>query len=92
MKVVVRRRAAEQVEAIYDYIAQDSPRAARAMVDRIYACVERVAAPELAYAGRAGRRPGTRELIEPPYVLVYRVNEKREEIVFLSVVHAARRR
>ena len=92
MKVVVRQKAAQQVGSIYEYIAERSPRAAREIVDRIYASVERVASPEFAYLGRPGSRPGTRELVEPPYVIVYRVDGRRDEIVFLSVVHGARRR
>ena len=92
MKVVVRQKAAHQVGFIYEYVAERNPRAARDIVDRIYASVERVASPEFAHLGRPGKRRGTRELVERPYVIVYRVDEAREEIVFLSVVHGARRR
>jgi len=37
-------------------------------------------------------RPGTRELIEYPYIIVYEVHEDRGDILVLSVVHGAQDR
>jgi plasmid stabilization system protein ParE len=54
--------------------------------DRI-AWLERAA---LAHMGRPGRLEGTRELVEYPYVFVYRVADDEDEIIILSVVHGAR--
>ena len=42
--------------------------------------------------GRPGLVDGTRELIEYPYIIVYRADEERDEIVVLSIIHGARRR
>jgi plasmid stabilization system protein ParE len=42
--------------------------------------------------GRSGLDPGTRELIECPYLVVYEVHDDREEIVVLSAVHGAQDR
>jgi plasmid stabilization system protein ParE len=42
--------------------------------------------------GRPGLVEGTRELVEPPYIIVYRINEKREEITVLGIVHGAQNR
>ena len=42
--------------------------------------------------GRPGVVEGTRELIEGPYIIVYKVFDDRGEIVILSVVHGARDR
>jgi toxin ParE1/3/4 len=42
--------------------------------------------------GRPGLVPGTRELLEWPYIVVYRINEVREEVVIVSIVHGARDR
>ena len=92
MKVVVRTRAAQQVAAIYDHIAASNPSAARRVVARIYAHVERVAATGFGELGRPGRRRGTRELVEFPYLIVYRLDQSRNELVVLAVVHGARRR
>ena len=41
--------------------------------------------------GRPGLVEGTRELIEGPYIIVYKVFDDRE-VVILSVVHGARDR
>jgi toxin ParE1/3/4 len=42
--------------------------------------------------GRPGLVEGTRELIEYPYIIVYKVDERRREIIVISVVHGARDR
>ena len=42
--------------------------------------------------GRPGLIARTRELIEYPYIIVYRVDEKRGEVIVLSIVHGGRRR
>jgi toxin ParE1/3/4 len=42
--------------------------------------------------GRPGLDPGTRELVDPPYLIVYEVHEDRGEIEVLYIVHAARDR
>ncbi len=41
--------------------------------------------------GRPGFVEGTRELIEYPYIIVYKVFEAAGEIVVISVVHGAQR-
>jgi toxin ParE1/3/4 len=47
---------------------------------------------ELARMGRQGLIEGTRELIEYPYIIVYRVDEQRREIVVISIIHGVRDR
>jgi toxin ParE1/3/4 len=42
--------------------------------------------------GRPGLAPGTRELIEFPYVIVYEVHESRREVEVLSIAYGARDR
>jgi hypothetical protein len=42
--------------------------------------------------GRIGCDPGTHELIEEPYIIVYEVRERQGEICVISVVHGARER
>ena len=41
--------------------------------------------------GRPGLVKGRRELVEYPYIIVYRVDQARNEIVVVSVVHGAQR-
>ncbi|MDR3418654.1 MAG: type II toxin-antitoxin system RelE/ParE family toxin [Nevskia sp.] len=73
----------------FDYIARDDPRAAARVVAKIEAAVALLA--EHPALGRAGRVPGTRELViaETPYIIPYRVRGQRVEI--LRVFHARRR-
>jgi plasmid stabilization system protein ParE len=42
--------------------------------------------------GHPGLVPGTRELVENPYIIVYKIVEARREVHVLSVVHGARER
>jgi plasmid stabilization system protein ParE len=71
---------------------EENPRAAAAMIRRIRRRIGWLATPGLANMGRPGRDPGTRELVEPPYVIVYEVHEARDEIEILSIAHSAKRR
>ena len=52
----------------------------------------RLGSPELTYMGRPGLVEGTRELLEWPYIIVYKVFEDREEVVIVSIVHGAQDR
>jgi len=92
MKVVVREAAALDIDAIFSWIAKDNPRAAAAMVERIRLRINRLAFPGLSHIGRPGRVEGTRELVEPPYIVVYAVDEPADEIMVLAVMHGARDR
>jgi toxin ParE1/3/4 len=92
MKVVLDARAADDLEDVFDWIAGDSPAAARAVVSRILASVERLGAfPEM---GRSGREPGTREWVVPglPYIVVYEVRAEAAEVVVIAVFHGAQDR
>ena len=42
--------------------------------------------------GRPGLVEGTRELLEGPYIIVYRVDEELGDVIVGSVVHGARKR
>jgi plasmid stabilization system protein ParE len=42
--------------------------------------------------GRPGLDPGTRELVESPYIIVYEVHEARGEVHVLYIVHGAQDR
>jgi toxin ParE1/3/4 len=73
-------------------IAQDNPKAASELVARIEAKVMPLADPTLMHMGRPGLVEGTRELLEWPHIIVYKVDEAHGEIVVISVVHGARKR
>jgi len=89
MKIRWTRTALRNLAAEAEYIARDSPTAAGNMLARIKNAVTLLAGqPSM---GRAGRVPGTRELIVPetPYILPYRIHGGQIEI--LRVFHMARK-
>jgi toxin ParE1/3/4 len=92
MRVTFDPAASEELDRIYAWIAKDNPRAALNMVARIRAKVMRLETPELTHMGRMGLVEGTRELLEWPYIIVYKVDEGRNEIVVVSIVHGAQKR
>ena len=82
-------RAAEHLEMLHAYVADDNPRAADAMIDHVLEAAERLAQfPQL---GRKGRVPGTRELILPGTQIILAYRAHRNDVQILAVLHAARR-
>lgn len=82
------RLALADLDRAREYIALDDPRAAEAVAARIRDAVEGLRLfPE---RGRAGRVPGTRELVVPrtPFVVPYRI--VGSEIQVLAVLHGKR--
>lgn len=89
MRVEWQPTATEHLVSIYQYIARDSPRYARKMVDRITA-----RSKQLGTFPRSGQvvpefgDPMLREIYEGAYRIIYRVLEKKVSVV--AVIHAAR--
>ena len=92
MKLVSDDQALADIQQIFAWIALDNPSSADALVNRIFDKIERLTTPELTDMGRPGADPGTRELIEAPYIIVYEVREERGEIIVLAVMHGAQDR
>lgn len=89
MKVVWTRLSLADIGHIWDYIGEDNPDAADALMAKIRRAVAGLAAyPKM---GRSGRVRGTRELVilGTPYIVPYRIQGDRLEI--LAVVHGSRR-
>ena len=77
--------AADQLETAVKHILQDNPTAAQNVAQAVIDRIEQLAAfPGL---GRPGEVKGTRELVNPPYVVVYRSTEEFVEI--LHIWHGA---
>jgi toxin ParE1/3/4 len=77
------------LDAIYVYIAQDSPQYALQMVDRLTRRSEQIAGHPL--SGRSVPEfdvPQVREVLEAPYRIIYHI--KPDQIDVLAVLHAAR--
>ena len=89
MKIRLVFLALADLEDAAGYISKDAPEAARKMVRRIWEAAKLLS--EHPDAGRAGRVPGTRELIigGTPFILPYRVKENTVQI--LRVLHSSRK-
>lgn len=87
MRIEWLPEAGQDLVEIRSYIAVDHPGAAAQVAKRILDTIAYLRDhPEI---GRAGRIPGTRELVVPglPYIVPYRV--KGMAIVILGVLHAS---
>jgi addiction module RelE/StbE family toxin len=89
MKIKWLRLALNDLGEAADYIAQDNPETASRILKRISNAVRKLA--EHPHLGRAGRVPGTRELVisDTPYIVPYRVIESTVQI--LRVLNAKRK-
>lgn len=84
LPVIWRASAREDLKTIIRYIAEENPQAARRMRGLIENSI--LPAAEHPYIFRAGRMPGTREVIaHPNYMVVYRITATKIEVV--GVVH-----
>ena len=73
--------ASDQLEAAIEHIRQDNPTAALRVAQTIFDRIEQLTTfPAI---GRQGEVKGTRELLSPPYVIVYRFTEDIVEILHI---------
>lgn len=89
MRIVWTQLALNDVQHVWDSIAQDHPHAADEVIERISKTVRNlISYPQL---GRPGRVRGTRELVilGTPYLVPYRIKKDRLEI--LAILHGSRR-
>ena len=90
MRVRWLRAALANLDVAGAYIEKDNPKAANETVQRIVDAIYRLAENPQLDISRAGRVPGTRELIvERTYLVAYRV--RRGELQVLRVLHAKQR-
>lgn len=95
MRVRWTKIAATSLARIQDHIANENPRAAFEVTQRIRIAVrqleEHPKSGRAGRAGRAGRVHGTYELVihDLPYIVAYRIN--KEEVQILAVYHASRK-
>jgi toxin ParE1/3/4 len=84
----VGQTARADLIAIVDYISDDNPDAAQRLKDDIEARAAKL--PEHPKLYRAGRMPGTREMVvRSNYVVIYA--EDPRAVTILRVLHAAQR-
>jgi addiction module RelE/StbE family toxin len=92
VKLVFDETALADLERIYHWIAKDNAAAAKAAVERLFASVEHLAS--FPHMGHAGRDEGTQEWAVPrlPYIVVYEIDARRDEVLVVAVVHGAQER
>jgi len=90
MKIVWSPQAVADLVALRAYIAEDDKAAAQRIALRIIRNIEQLLSdhPDM---GRAGRVPGTRELVvaRTPYIVPYRIRNNRIQV--LRIYHGARK-
>jgi addiction module RelE/StbE family toxin len=81
--------AVSDLESIRDYIAQDSPSAARKVANRIKESINRLG--NFPLSGKSGRIAGTRELVIPgtSYIAAYTI--QGDEVQIAAVLHGKQR-
>ena len=84
--------AGRQIEAIREYLKERSPAAAIRVGQRFLQTFDLLVAMPL--VGRKGALANTREFVVSrfPYVIVYRVDPDKDEVVILGVYHGAQLR
>lgn len=81
-------QAAEDLQAIYDFIARDSPHYAQLTVENILAAIDQLKGfPLMGRQVPERERDDLRELIKPPYRIVYRTGEV---LKILTIFRASR--
>ena len=92
MRIIFDPRASDDLNRIFAWIAKENRQAASAMISRIEERISPLAIPGLAQMGRPGLVEGTREPVEAPYIIVYKVDEDRGEITVLTIAHGTQDR
>lgn len=89
MKLVWTRLAIIDINNARNYIAEENPRAAEDIIQRIEKATQALGRHPM--IGRPGRVQNTRELVIPgtPFIIPYRIRNQRVEV--LAVIHGARR-
>jgi len=86
MKVQWTNRAKSRLHLIYEYIAEDSPKTALKVIDRLTNRSRQLnALPNTGRRVAEYDQDDIRELLERPYRIIYRI--KPEQIDILTVMH-----
>jgi toxin ParE1/3/4 len=89
VRLIWGEQARTDLMAIRRYIGRDDPAAAERVARQIRTRVLNL--PGYPDIGRIGRAPNTREFVITglPYIGIYRLDDKRETIEILRIVHSA---
>ena len=73
--------AADQLESIVNHIREDNPKAASRVARTVLGRIAELR--KFPAIGRPGEQKGTREVVCPPFVIVYRLHEDVAEILYV---------
>lgn len=89
MKIKLAKLALQDIQSTKNYISQDKPNAALAVIERAMETIENIATfPSI---GRLGQVPQTKELVVSgtPLIIVYQV--KQDTLYVVRMIHTARK-
>ncbi len=91
MQIKWLRKALKNLDDEAEFIAQDDPKAAQVVVQRVQHAIALL--HDNPALGHPGRVPGTRELVIPKtrYIVPYRVRPRLQRIEILRVFHTSRK-
>jgi toxin ParE1/3/4 len=89
LRIAFSRAARHDLNELVVYIGKDNPQMATQVAQRIFKKIDLLQDQPL--IGRAGKRPGNRELVVDgtPYIVAYRVERERRRVFILRIVHHA---
>jgi len=92
MKFIVRESAYRDLDEIHAWITKDDLAAADRVIERIIQSTELLG--HFPHIGHRGRAAGTQEWVVPgsPYIVVYTIDQRAEEVVVIAVFHGAQSR
>ena len=93
MRVLWTETALNQLQAIYNYVAQTSPEYALRLVDRLTKRSIQIAT--FPFSGRQVPEyelNEVRQVIQGSYRIIYLINEEKDQIEVLAVIHSSRKR
>ena len=86
MMVLWTDRAKTRLRAIFEYIAQDNPRAAQKEVEKILRRSRQLASPpDIGHIVEGYEHTGLREVLVRPYRLIYLTHKNRIDVI--TVLH-----
>jgi len=92
MELIWDDDALADLEDVFNWIAEDSPAAAKTVVHRLFSSAELLI--DFPFMGHNGREPNTFEWVVPklPYIIIYEVDRAQDRVVVTGVVHGAQDR
>jgi toxin ParE1/3/4 len=93
-RIIITIRAAVELEEIHQYISRNSPENASRVATKIIAAIDSLNQLPHRYPVHQGRRQPSqtvRRMPVRPYLIYYRIDDRRMAVTIISVRHGARK-